>query len=136
MLANDLGKFLTPKQILTAREVRVIDDPKAAENYWTARANVYPLIQTIFDRANSEDVTVPRNKIDNPKQCCGGAGTYFMEYRETAESIRAKRLEDINNTKSDIILTQCPVCRFYLGFQVTEREVTHPIKILAQSYGL
>lgn len=48
---------------MKAQEVRVIEDPKAASNYWTARANVYPLIQTIFDRANSEDVTVPRNKI-------------------------------------------------------------------------
>ncbi len=48
---------------MKAREVRVVEDPKAADNYWTARANVYPLIQTIFDRANSEDVTVPRNKI-------------------------------------------------------------------------
>ncbi len=46
-----------------AQEVRVIDDRKAADNYWTARANMYPLIQTIFERATTEDVTVPRNKI-------------------------------------------------------------------------
>lgn len=46
-----------------AMEVRIIEDPKAANNYWTARANMYPLIQTIFERATTEDVTVPRNKI-------------------------------------------------------------------------
>ncbi len=75
-------------------------------------------------------------ELDNPEQCCGGAGTYFMEHRETAEKIRAKRLEDISNTESDMLLTQCPVCRFYLGFQIKDREVTHPIKILARAYGL
>ncbi|NLB87796.1 MAG: (Fe-S)-binding protein [Syntrophomonadaceae bacterium] len=75
-------------------------------------------------------------ELDNPEQCCGGAGTYFMEHRELAEKIRASRLEDINNTQGDKLATQCPVCRFYLGFQVKDREVTHPIKILAESYGL
>ena len=75
-------------------------------------------------------------EFDNPEKCCGGAGTYFMEHREIAEKIRASRLLDLNNTVSDAVLTQCPVCRFYIGFQVTDREVTHPIKILARAYGL
>jgi len=48
---------------MKAKEVRRIDDPKAAQAYWTARANVYPLIQTIFQRATTEDITVPRNKL-------------------------------------------------------------------------
>ena len=48
---------------MKAKEVRLIEDPKVAATYWTARANVYPLIQTIFQRATSEDITVPRNKL-------------------------------------------------------------------------
>ncbi|NLF46262.1 MAG: (Fe-S)-binding protein [Syntrophomonadaceae bacterium] len=76
------------------------------------------------------------NEFGNPEQCCGGAGTYYMEHREEAEKIRDMRLQDINQTESDAILTQCPVCRFYIGFKVKDREVTHPIKILARSYGL
>ena len=48
---------------MKAKEVRRIDDPKVAQTYWTARANVYPLIQTIFQRATTEDITVPRNKL-------------------------------------------------------------------------
>lgn len=48
---------------MKAKEVRLIEDPQAAANYWKARANVYPLIQTIFARATSEDITVPRNKL-------------------------------------------------------------------------
>lgn len=76
------------------------------------------------------------NEFGNPEQCCGGAGTYYMEHREEAGKIRDIRLEDINQTESDAILTQCPVCRFYIGFRVKDREITHPIKILARSYGL
>ncbi|HZJ84645.1 MAG TPA: (Fe-S)-binding protein [Syntrophomonadaceae bacterium] len=75
-------------------------------------------------------------EFEHPEQCCGGAGTFFMEHRETSESIRASRLEEINNVESDAVLTQCPVCRFYLGFQVKDREVTHPIQILARAYNL
>lgn len=48
---------------MKAKEVRLIEDPKVAQTYWTARANVYPLIQTIFERGNAEDITVPRNKL-------------------------------------------------------------------------
>lgn len=46
-----------------AREVRLIEDPQVAAVYWKARANVYPLIQTIFARATTEDLTVPRNQL-------------------------------------------------------------------------
>jgi len=48
---------------MKAKEVRVIEDPRVAEVYWSARANVYPMIQTIFERATTEDITVPRNKL-------------------------------------------------------------------------
>lgn len=76
------------------------------------------------------------SELDNPEQCCGGAGTYFLEHRETAENIRRLRLLDINQNEADAVLTQCPVCRFYIGFQVKNKEVLHPIKILARAYGL
>lgn len=48
---------------MKAKEVRLIEDPQTAAVYWKARANVYPLIQTIFARATTEDITVPRNKL-------------------------------------------------------------------------
>jgi glycolate oxidase iron-sulfur subunit len=75
-------------------------------------------------------------ELEHPELCCGGAGTYFMSHREQAEKIREQRLEEINNTKANAVLTQCPVCRFYIGFKVKDREVTHPITILARAYGL
>ncbi len=75
-------------------------------------------------------------ELDHPEQCCGAAGTYFLNHREIAEKIRASRLQEIDQADTEAVLTQCPVCRFYLGFQVKDKEVTHPIKILARAYGL
>lgn len=46
-----------------AKEVRLIDDEKAAGTYWNARSNIYPFLMTVFKRVISEDVTVPRNQI-------------------------------------------------------------------------
>jgi glycolate oxidase len=48
---------------MKAREVREVKDEKAAQSYWNARANMYPLIMTIFNRCTSEDITVPRSRI-------------------------------------------------------------------------
>lgn len=94
---------------------------------------------TVKDAPRKLLAQIPEAKLrelDHPEQCCGGAGTYFIEHREAAEKIRSLRLEDIKQTESDVVLTQCPVCRFYIGFQVKDKEVSHPIKILARAYGL
>ncbi|MGE5372280.1 MAG: FAD-binding oxidoreductase [Solirubrobacterales bacterium] len=48
---------------MKAREVRVIENEAEAASYWTARSKLYPLINTIYKRAVSEDVTVPRSRI-------------------------------------------------------------------------
>ena len=48
---------------MKAQEVLEILDEKAAQSYWNARSNIYPLIMTIFNRCTSEDITVPRSRI-------------------------------------------------------------------------
>lgn len=48
---------------MKAREVREVKDEKTARVYWNARANMYPLIMTIFNRVTTEDITVPRSRI-------------------------------------------------------------------------
>ncbi len=44
-------------------ETRVVEDDKEAESYWRARQNLNPILQAIFKRVISEDITVPRDKI-------------------------------------------------------------------------
>lgn len=48
---------------MKAREIREIEDERVARVYWKARASMYPFIMTIFNRAVTEDITVPRSRI-------------------------------------------------------------------------
>ena len=60
----------TPAQMKVLKPLRNLHEMKAgkcerwmmraAKAYWNARSNIYPLIMTIFNRAISEDITVPQ----------------------------------------------------------------------------
>ena len=73
-------------------------------------------------------------ELENPEMCCGAAGTFFMNYRDLSEQIRAQRLKDIDALDVDTIVTQCPVCRFYLDVRLKDKKVIHPISLLAKAY--
>lgn len=75
-------------------------------------------------------------EMEEPGRCCGAAGTFYLEHRELAEKIRSHKLEDIRETGAEKVITQCPVCRFYLGIQLKEHQVMHPLGYLAKAYGL
>jgi glycolate oxidase iron-sulfur subunit len=75
-------------------------------------------------------------EMEAPEGCCGAAGTFFMEHRELAEAIRSRKLEDIRSTGTSTVVTQCPVCRFYLAAALKEHKIIHPVSLLAQAYGL
>lgn len=45
------------------QELRIIEDEKEAASYWEGRSKLYPLMTTVYRRAVTEDVTVPRNRI-------------------------------------------------------------------------
>lgn len=73
-------------------------------------------------------------ELEDPERCCGAAGTFFMQHRELSEGIRSHRLEQIEDSQADTVITQCPVCRFYLSAGLKSQQVTHPVILLAQAY--
>lgn len=75
-------------------------------------------------------------EMEEPGRCCGAAGTFYLEHRELAEKIRSHKLTDIQDTEAEQVVTQCPVCRFYLGVQLKDQKVMHPLGYLARAYGL
>lgn len=75
-------------------------------------------------------------EMEEPEGCCGAAGTFFMEHRELSEAIRSRKLKDIEATGVKNVVTQCPVCRFYLAARLKEHNFMHPVSLLAQAYGL
>lgn len=75
-------------------------------------------------------------EMEEPGQCCGAAGTFYLEHRELSEKIRSHKLNSIRETGAEKVVTQCPVCRFYLGTQLKDQKVVHPLAYLVEAYGL
>jgi len=77
-------------------------------------------------------------ELEYPERCCGASGTFYLEHRELSEGIRSRRLEDIEENGASLVVTQCPVCRFYIsaGLKNKEQEVIHPMIMLARAYGM
>ena len=75
-------------------------------------------------------------EMEEPGRCCGAAGTFYLEHRELSEKIRSHKLNSIRETGAEKVVTQCPVCRFYLGMQLKDHQVVHPLAYLAEAYGL
>jgi glycolate oxidase iron-sulfur subunit len=71
-------------------------------------------------------------EMEEPEACCGAAGMFFVDNRELSEKIREPKLKDIEETGADVLITQCPVCRFYLGTRLHGVKVMHPVSLLSE----
>ena len=94
--------------------------------------------QTINDAPRELLAQVPEARLiemDDPEKCCGAGGVFFMEFRDLSEDIRSHKLEDIGRTGVKTVLTQCPACRLYIGSQLKDETVMHPVSFLARAYG-
>jgi Fe-S oxidoreductase len=69
--------------------------------------------------------------------CCGIAGTFGMQKKNYDLSIQIGRklAEKIEKSGAGIILTECSTCKMQIE-QLTGKEVRHPIKVLAEAFGL
>jgi anaerobic glycerol-3-phosphate dehydrogenase C subunit len=69
--------------------------------------------------------------------CCGIAGTFGMQKKnyDLSMQIGGKLAEKIEKSGADIVLTECSTCKMQIE-QLTGKKVEHPIKILAEAFGL
>ena len=67
--------------------------------------------------------------------CCGLAGTAGMQkkHRTMSGAIGNLLADKIDDCNPDIILTECAACKMQIE-HLTEKEVLHPIKLLAQVF--
>ncbi|WP_348059430.1 (Fe-S)-binding protein [Dokdonella sp.] len=69
-------------------------------------------------------------------RCCGAAGSYFLEYPDIADRLRAEQLDQAQALEPDLLLTTNIGCRIHLGNGLRERTVAipvmHPLALLAQ----
>ena len=64
--------------------------------------------------ANLEGINY--KKLENPDQCCGFGGSYFIYHPIVAFKILLKKAFEIKKSKADLILTACPSCTIGLRF--------------------
>jgi Fe-S oxidoreductase len=69
--------------------------------------------------------------------CCGLAGTFGMQKKnyELSQAIAQSLKEAIDKTTAQRVLTECAACGMQIE-HISGKCAIHPIKILADSYGL
>lgn len=63
---------------------------------------------------NIENVKYKR--LDNPDECCGFGGDFFLRHPRTADKLSIKKAEDVIKTGANIVLTACPTCLWSLKY--------------------
>lgn len=53
--------------------------------------------------------------------CCGGAGSFHMDYPEISDAMLDKKRRNIENTDAKIVVTECPVCLIQMS-KASERS--------------
>lgn len=51
----------------------------------------------------------------NATMCCGGAGTFQLDFPETSAKVLENKYQDFKATGADIIVAECPSCLMQLG---------------------
>ena len=66
-------------------------------------------------------------------KCCGGAGTFYLDFPEAAQNILTDKVKNIESTDADVVVTECPACLMQLakGEQSGHFKVMHISQVLA-----
>ena len=54
-------------------------------------------------------------EMPNADRCCGMAGQFSLFYYELSQKIAEKKMESIEASDADIVVTACPGCQFQLA---------------------
>ncbi len=68
-----------------------------------------------------------------PDTCCGSAGVYNIVHRDISMRILKMKLEDIERTGADYVVTANPGCQIQLTYGIGKR-VYHIVELLAEAY--
>jgi glycolate oxidase iron-sulfur subunit len=67
-------------------------------------------------------------EMPDADRCCGMAGTFSIKYYELSRKIAEKKMNSIESTGADIVVTDCPGCEIQLIDGVTQKDM--PQKVL------
>ncbi len=72
-------------------------------------------------------------EMDEPELCCGAGGTYYMKDIELSESLLKLKVTDIKKTGAPFVVTECPMCKFYIRKGIPDIEVLHPVEYIQRN---
>ncbi len=72
-------------------------------------------------------------EMKHPDACCGSAGVYNIIHRDISMKILKMKLDDIDGTGADYVVTANPGCQIQLTYG-TGKRVYHVVELLAEAY--
>lgn len=70
----------------------------------------------------------------DPAACCGAGGDFFLKNPALSQGVRRSKLEQIEQSRAEVVVTPCPACRHYLSLALGPGKVKHPLALLAGAY--
>ena len=105
-----------------------VHEPCSLRNVLRGSTHPYKLLARIPE---AQIVPLPGND-----QCCGAAGTYFLDQPEIAKALRQDKLNALNKSSARYLATSNVGCAMYIGSALREAgsaiEVVHPVMLLAR----
>jgi glycolate oxidase iron-sulfur subunit len=70
--------------------------------------------------------------------CCGSAGSQLITHYETSLKVMDRKLDNLANTKAQVVASGCPGCQMQLNTAIRRRglqmRVVHPVTLLDEAY--
>ena len=77
-------------------------------------------------------------EMKDADRCCGAGGSFSVAHYDVALKINNRKIENIADTKADIVATSCGMCRMHIidGLERYKlpQDVVHVIQLLDKSY--
>jgi glycolate oxidase iron-sulfur subunit len=59
--------------------------------------------------------------------CCGGAGSYALSHYELARKVLDRKIDNVEQTGANLLVTSCPACIIHLSYGVRQRGL--PVRV-------
>lgn len=134
----DISKFLATAEgwnevdIMPLQSQVAVHDPCSLCNVLRDESYPYALLARIPDLQVAP--------LAGNNQCCGAAGTYFLDQPELATKLLADKMEVIANCDVRYVVTSNIGCSLYIASglraKVSDIKVMHPVTLLARQMGI
>lgn len=135
---TDISKFLVTAEGWDDVEIAplscqvVVHDPCSLRHVLNDQSYPYALLARI---PNIQILPLAGND-----QCCGAAGTYFLDQPEMASKLQADKVSAVEQSEAHFIATSNIGCSLYIGSGLQKAaldvEVLHPVTLLARQMGI